>query len=161
MRNKKGNQPTLGLQSPPFNPVTTMPNSLLRVLFPTPTREFRGQRWVNIGLRCAHLVGVAGIGGGFLFGLEPNSWASYWYLTLASGIALSMIYVWTTATWLLELKGLVIVLKTALLAIGIAVPALKGEIFILIVVMSGLIAHAPARVRSRRWMRLPAAGGSH
>ena len=137
-----------------------MPNRLFRVLFPAPTREFRGQRWVNICLRCAHLVGVAGIAGGFLFGLEPASWASYWQLALASGIALSLIYVWTTAAWLFELKGLVIVIKTILLAAALAAPALKGEIFIVIVVMSGLIAHAPARVRSHRWLRLPAVSGS-
>jgi len=130
--------------------------TLISMLFPRDAREFRGQRWVNISLRCAHLVGVAGVAGGFLFGLEPGSWAFYWHLALASGIGLSLIYVWSNAAWLLELKGLTIVIKTMMLAAALAVPDIKAEIFIAIIVMSGLIAHAPARVRSRRWLRLPA-----
>jgi hypothetical protein len=137
-----------------------MATTLISLLFPHEARVFPGQRWVNISLRCAHLVGVAGIAGGFLFGLEPEAWASYWHLTLASGIALSLIYVWSTAAWLFELKGLTIILKTMLLALALAVPSLKGEVFIAIIVMSGLIAHAPARVRSRPWLKLPAVGES-
>lgn len=133
-----------------------MPSTLNSMLFPREPREFRGQRWVNIGLRCAHLVGVAGVAGGFLFSLDPVSWTSYWHLALASGIGLSLIYVWSTATWLLELKGLTIVIKTMLLAAALAAPDLKAEIFVAIIILSGLIAHAPARVRSRRWLRVPA-----
>jgi hypothetical protein len=130
-----------------------MSNQLTATLFPSPAREFRGQRWVNIALRCLHLVGVAGIAGGFMFGLDRESWLSYWYLTLASGIALTLIYIWCSAVWLLELKGMVIILKNLLLTLGLFVPEIRPEAFIAIIVMSGLIAHAPARVRSRRWLR--------
>lgn len=137
-----------------------MPKTLISALFPSQAREFRGQRWVNIGLRCAHLVGVAGIAGGFLFGLETESWVSYWHLTLASGVALSLIYIWGTATWLLELKGLAIVLKNLMLVVALFAPGLRAEIFIAIIVMSGLIAHAPARVRSRRWLKPPVSSGT-
>ena len=129
---------------------------MIPILFPPQSREFRGQRWVNICLRCGHLIGVAGIGGGFLFGLDPESWESYWLLTLSTGVVLSLIYIWSSAIWLFELKGLAIVLKNILLAIALAAPAARGELFIVIVVISGLIAHAPARVRSRRWLRPPA-----
>jgi len=138
-----------------------MPTRLKGVLFPPQPRQFRGERWVNIGLRCAHLTGVAGIGGGFLFELEPASWAAYWHLTLATGVVLSLIYLWSTAAWLLELKGTVIMLKNILLGLALAVPEVRGELFVVIIVISGLIAHAPARVRSRRWLRLSAADGRH
>jgi hypothetical protein len=136
-----------------------MPTRVTAILFPSRPREFRGERWVNIGLRCVHLTGVAGIGGGFLFQLEPASWAAYWHLTLASGLMLSLIYLWSTAAWLFELKGLSIVLKNILLGLALALPTMRGELFVLIIVLSGLIAHAPARVRSRRWFRLPPGGG--
>ena len=136
-----------------------MSTALIEFLFPSQAREFRGQRWVNVGLRCAHLLGVAGIGGGFLFDLHPQAWASYWHLTLASGVALSLIYIWSTAIWLCEIKGLAIIFKNILLAVAIAVPAARGELFIAIVVISGLVAHAPARVRSRRWLRWPKVAG--
>jgi hypothetical protein len=122
---------------------------------------FTGQRWVNIGLRCVHLIGVAGIGGGFLFGLDAQLWVSYWYVTLATGVALSLIYIWSTAVWLFELKGLAVVLKILLLALALAIPGLRGASFIAIIVLSGLIAHAPARVRSRCWLRPPILPAHH
>lgn len=124
------------------------------VFFPLRPRFFRGQRWVNIALRSAHLVGMAGIGGGFLFSLDSALWESYWLLTLGTGIALSLLYLWSTLAWVLELKGLAVVLKTALLALAFAIPDARTELFIVVVVLSSLIAHAPARVRNYRWSQL-------
>ncbi|MCG6967759.1 MAG: hypothetical protein LJE59_14765 [Chromatiaceae bacterium] len=134
-----------------------MKADLVQTLFPTPPRWFRGERWVNIVLRSLHLVGVAGIGGGFLFDLDPTVWETYWYLTLATGTALSAIYVWCTAAWLFELKGLVILVKTALLWIALTYPSVRSELFVAIVILSGLIAHAPARLRASHWIALPPA----
>ena len=34
-------------------------------LFPAESRQFYGQRWLNILLRSVHLLGVAGVGGGY------------------------------------------------------------------------------------------------
>lgn len=137
--------------------------TLMQALFPSRPRQFHGERWVNIGLRCVHLVGVAGIGGGFLADLDPAAWMFYWYLTLASGVVLSLIYLWSTAAWLFEFKGAAIVLKLLLLGLALAAPALRAEVFVAVIVLSGLIAHAPARLRGRRWIRLPidAAGHPH
>lgn len=120
-------------------------------LFPEAARYFPGQRWVNIGLRAAHLIGVAGIAGGFLFDLPEDAWAAYWTLTLASGIALSLLYLWSTLDWLFELKGLAIIVKMALLALAVHQPALRAEVFALVIVISAFSAHAPARIRGYRW----------
>ena len=135
-----------------------MKHSRAQILFPEPTRYFPGQRWVNITLRALHLVGVAGIGSGFLFDQASATWDTYWHLTLVSGIALSILYLWNTAAWLFELKGLGIVVKIVLLGIAWEVPALRAELFILVIVLSALIAHATARVRGYRWSRLPIPG---
>jgi hypothetical protein len=124
------------------------------MLLPAEPRHFAGQRWVNIGLRSAHLIGVAGIGGGFLFALEPSSWATYWYLTLTTGIALTLLYLWSTFHWLLELKGLAIVLKTLLMALALATPNLRGELFLTVIAISAVSAHAPAWMRGYPWLRL-------
>jgi hypothetical protein len=105
---------------------------------------------VNIALRCLHLVGVAGIGAGFLFDLEPTRWLAFWHLTLASGVLLSLLYLWGTALWLFQLKGLAIVLKVALLALAWHWVARRAELFILVILISGLVAHAPGRVRGLR-----------
>jgi hypothetical protein len=129
-----------------------MSNSLLQALFPPEPRWFRGDRWLNIALRCIHLVGIAGISSGFLFNLEQAQWATYWYLALVSGVALSLLYLWSTAAWLLEIKGLAVVIKILLLALALRLPSLQGELFIAIIVLSALTAHAPARIRGRRWV---------
>lgn len=129
-----------------------MPSTLKPILFPREPRTFYGQRWVNIGMRCAHLVGIAGIGGGFLFGLDAGFWSLYWQLTVFSGVALSLVYIWSNGAWLLEMKGLAIVLKLVVLTVGLLIPDLRPTAFILVIIMSGLIAHAPARVRSMRWL---------
>ena len=115
-------------------------------------RAFYGQRWVNIGLRCAHLVGVAGIGGGFLYGLDAESWSVYWQITVLSGVVLSLVYIWSSGAWLLEMKGLAVFLKLVLLSVGSMIPELRSAAFILVIILSGLIAHAPARVRATRWL---------
>ena len=129
-----------------------MPSTLKPILFPMEPRSFYGQRWVNIAMRCAHLVGIAGIGGGFLYGLDAGSWSFYWQLTVSSGAALSLIYIWSNGAWLLEMKGLAIILKLVVLTVALMIPDLRATAFILVIIMSGLIAHAPARVRSRRWL---------
>ncbi|MCP5429452.1 MAG: hypothetical protein H6962_04235 [Chromatiaceae bacterium] len=135
-----------------------MQTSLAQILFPEPTRYFPGQRWVNIALRSLHLVGVAGIGSGFLFDQAPAAWDTYWHLTLVSGIALSILYLWNTAAWLFELKGLGIVIKVVLLGIAWGIPALRTELFILVIILSAVIAHATARVRGYRWSGIPIPG---
>ena len=126
---------------------------MTRRLLPPPPRFFPGQRWANIGLRCAHLVGVAGIGGGFLFALPEAQWLPFWHLTLASGGLLALLYVWTDFAWLLQLKGQVILLKLALLALAHLYPVWRAEAFVLAIILSGLFAHAPDRVRSYAWGR--------
>ena len=132
--------------------------SLERLLFPPQPRTFPGERWVDIGLRCLHLVGVVGIGGGFLYAMEPARWLPFWHLTLASGVLLALLYLWSSAAWLLHIKGLTIVLKLLLLAIALGVSTWRGTLFILIIILSGLIAHAPGAVRGFRLGRSTRAG---
>jgi hypothetical protein len=132
-----------------------MKHSLIQLLFPHPARGFRGQRWVNVALRSLHLVGIVGIGGGFLFDHKPDAWELYWHLSLASGIALMGLYLWGSVGWLFELKGLVIVVKTLLLGIALLVPSIRAEVFLFVVILSGVIAHAPGAFRGYRWVPLP------
>lgn len=129
--------------------------ALNRLLFPHPPRGFPGQRWLNVALRSLHLVGIAGIGGGFLFVQAPETWEVYWHLTVTSGVALTALYLWGSVGWLFELKGLTIVVKTLLLGVALLVPSLRAELFLLLIVLSAVIAHAPGAVRGYRWVRLP------
>lgn len=118
---------------------------------PPPPRFLPGQRWLNIALRGLHLVGIAGLAGGFLFGLPEARWAAYGYLTIATGVLLAALYLWTDASWLVKLKGQAVLAKLALLAL--ACPAWRAEAFVLVVLLSAFFAHAPDRVRSYAWGR--------
>jgi hypothetical protein len=118
-----------------------------RILFPVKPRQFVGERWINIVLRSFHVLGVAGIGGGFLFSLDESQWLPFWYLTVATGVTISLLYIWSSALWLFQLKGVSIVLKLALIGIAINTPPWRAELFALVIIISGLIAHAPGRVR--------------
>ncbi len=117
------------------------------MIVPAEPRYFPGQRWLNIVLRSLHLVGVAGIGGGFMFNLAEAQWLPFWQLTLITGTVLTAIYVWATALWLVQLKGLVIVFKLLLLWIAMHNVEWRAELFVAVIVLSSVIAHAPGAVR--------------
>ena len=114
-------------------------------------RTFPGQRWLNILLRTLHLVGVAGIGAGFIQGAEPNQWLTFWYLAIGSGIGLMLLYVWSSIAWLFQAKGVVILLKLLLLTLAGIFPDWQAELFVSIIVLSSVIAHAPGSVRGLGW----------
>ena len=112
-------------------------------------RFFPGQRWVNILLRTLHLIGVAGLGGGFLYLALGEEWRGYLSLTLGSGLALSVIEAWSNGVrnWLLQLCGLAVLAKILLLGAMYWFPAARLPLFLLVIVISSVISHAPARVR--------------
>jgi hypothetical protein len=126
---------------------------MANLFFPPQPRLFPGQRWLNILLRAVHLIGVAGVSGGFLFGLDEALWQPWWWLTLATGVLLTLLYLYSDGRWLLQLKGQVILLKLSLLALAVWLPPWRAELFILVILLSGLIAHAPGAVRGYRWRR--------
>lgn len=115
--------------------------------FPQESRFLPGQRWLNVLFRTTHLVGLGGLGAGFLYPAVDESWQIYLYLTLASGIGLSLISVYSNGIWLIQLRGQMVFLKLLLLALVGPFPEMKAELFIVIILISGWIAHAPARVR--------------
>lgn len=120
------------------------PNPLL---FPHQSRDFHGKRWVNISLRTLHLIGIAGMGGHFLLGGTTAGWEPYFQLTLASGIALSLLALWSNGIWLLQLRGQAILLKILLLCLLPLLPNLQAALVLGMLLISGLIAHAPGNLR--------------
>jgi len=122
-------------------------NKYFRALFPNYNRGFIGKRWTRIILRSLHLVGLIGIGGVY-FSQQPNTlWLVYIYLTLGTGTLLMLIEIWTNAIWLIQLRGVVILIKLGLLAILAHTTVWQNELLICIIFISGIIAHAPANMR--------------
>ena len=120
---------------------------LKQLLFPTESRFFPGQRWVNITLRTLHIIGIAGLGGGFFYASESDSWQTFFELTIWSGVGLTAIAVWNNGTWLVQLRGQAILLKLLLLGLMPLMPVQRIPLFVAILVISGVISHAPASVR--------------
>jgi hypothetical protein len=120
---------------------------LKAVLLPAEGRTFPGKRWVNIGLRTVHLVGIAGAGGGVLFGAPPEACLPYLVATAASGAGLILLDLWTSCIWVVQVRGLGILAKLGILACLGALPGYGAHILALASILSSIVAHAPARLR--------------
>lgn len=127
--------------------------NLLPIFFPLQARCFPGLRWLNIALRSLHLVGMAGVaGGGLCLDALPPLF-DFWPLTLLSGMAMVGLSIWGDGRWLLQLRGVVIVVKLLLL---FALPWLNSQVnhgaawgLVVIILLTSVIAHAPGKVRYR------------
>lgn len=105
------------------------------------------KRWTKISLRTLHILAVAGVGGGILFGLEPDQWRNYWWLSLVSGILLMAIDIISNPVWVVQVRGLVIFLKLILVALLGSDPSLDRLLLIIIIVISAVVSHAPSKLR--------------
>lgn len=120
---------------------------LKRAIFPTEPRYMPGNRWLNVGLRTLHLVGIAGIGGGYFYASANDTWRLYQELCIISGTLLALLFIYSNGVWLLQIRGLVVLFKIALFYAIVLWPRLAIPLLILILVLSGWISHAPAKVR--------------
>ncbi len=117
-------------------------------LFPARSRDFPGKRWIKIGLRTLHLMGIAGIGGAYFYTVEASQWLPFLWLTMASGLLMLAVEVWSHGIWLLQIRGLAILFKIALLSVSATLPAAFDPALIMVVILiSSVISHAPSRLR--------------
>ena len=105
------------------------------------------KRWTKICLRTLHLLAVAGVGGGILFGLDPDLWRGYWWLAMVSGGLLMLIDIISNPLWVLQVRGLVIFLKLTLLLFLGGHPTLDVYLLAVIIILSAVISHAPGKLR--------------
>ena len=105
------------------------------------------KRWTKISLRTLHLLSVAGVGGGVLFGLEKDLWINYWWLALASGALMMLLDIISNRVWLVQIRGVSIFLKLILLALLGVYPGLDGYLLTVVIIISAVISHAPGKLR--------------
>lgn len=110
-------------------------------------RRWSGRRWLSITLRSLHLVGTAGVGGGFLYGAPEAAWLPYLWMLAGSGVGMVVLQSWGNPLWLVQLRGISVLAKLALLACLLWTPAPALPLFVAVIVISGVIAHAPGDVR--------------
>jgi hypothetical protein len=116
-------------------------------LFPTPQREFTGQRWVRISLRTAHLITMALLVGGVAAGEAPLELGFAFWGTVATGLAYVALELFNTGVWLFQLKGLAVMVKALLLAAAAVAPESALAWLIAAIVIGGISSHMPGRFR--------------
>lgn len=121
--------------------------SLYRMMFPAVSRSLPGLRWLNIGLRTLHLIGIAGSSGAFLYPMQTAAWVPYLWLTLLSGVGLMGLSLYSNGIWLLQLRGLAILFKLVLLGLMLVWPGFSWQLGLAVIVLSSVIAHAPGNLR--------------
>ncbi len=109
--------------------------------------KLSAKRWIKISLRTLHLLAVAGVGGGILFALDKSIWINYWWLAMASGALMMLLDIISNPVWLLQIRGLVIMAKLILLGFLGSNPAWDSTLLIVIIIVSGIISHAPGKLR--------------
>ena len=105
------------------------------------------KRWSKISLRTLHLLALAGVGGGIVFGIEKDLWNNYWWLAMASGALMMLIDIISNPVWLVQIRGVVIYVKLFLLACLGLYPEWDSFILAVIIIISAVISHAPGKLR--------------
>ncbi len=121
--------------------------SVKNLIFPQQSRSFYAKRWFDILLRTIHLIGLLGLSGGILFNAEHSLWFPYFLTTIISGLAMVVLSVWSNGKWLLQNRGLMIILKVFILFLLAVFPEYALYLLIFIVIISGISSHAPAKFR--------------
>ncbi|GLS83599.1 hypothetical protein GCM10007894_15760 [Paraferrimonas haliotis] len=92
-------------------------------------------------------MAICGVGGGILFHLEPSLWRGYWIAAMATGSILMLWEVVRSKLWLVQLKGVLTLVKLLMLVCFIPFPEYKPEIFAAIVLLSVVVTHGPSGLR--------------
>lgn len=117
------------------------------LLFPDPPRRIPYERGISVALRTAHLATSGLLLGGHAFDVAPHRLIPFLYLTIASGVGLALLELYSSCRWIYLGKGILVMLKVALL-IAAGVWWDQRVVFLLLVVFVGSVgSHMPARFR--------------
>lgn len=106
--------------------------------------EFKGKRSLKILLRCVHLFSTAIVAAGLFLQLPDAQWHIFWPWCLGSGVLLILLDVASNFFWVVQVRGLVILGKLGLVMLAFAYRDWAPLLVVVLIFMSGLIAHAPS-----------------
>jgi len=118
-----------------------------RWLFPSPPRELPGRRVLKIALRSAHVLTAAVLVGAWVLTVEPPRTEPWLWATLISGLMILLLDLHETAAILLQVRGLVVLAKLAILGVLPHLGDHAALVAAALLVLSVLSSHAPGSVR--------------
>ncbi|QDF68157.1 hypothetical protein FJQ87_17110 [Shewanella sp. SNU WT4] len=114
---------------------------------PVTETQFWLQRLAKTGLRALHIVGVCGAAGGILLAVPMDAWLTYWIIAMVTGLILMLWEVIRDWRWLIQLKGVLTLVKIGLLLLFIPLASAKPALIIAIILLSVIVSHGPSGLR--------------
>lgn len=124
-----------------------MPRSLRQLLFPQPLRALPHARTWNIAWRTAHLAATGTLLGGHVFDVPEGRLRTVLGLAIATGTGLLAVEAYPSARWLYQGRGLLVLLKLALLCLVPWYWPWRVPILLLVLVLASVGSHMPRRFR--------------
>jgi hypothetical protein len=120
---------------------------LKAILFPSPVRAFRGQRWVRISLRTAHLISMGILLGEYAAGIPMAQLTGPVWWTLGTGLVFVAVELHASCIFLLQLKGIAVIAKALLLWGAWIAPDSALASMITAVIIGGVSSHMQGKYR--------------
>ena len=89
--------------------------SLRDLLLPLPPRRLTHARAWNVAFRTAHLAAIGTLLGGHVFGVPHDRLVAWLWASIGTGAALMIVEAFATLDWLMQVSGLLVLLKLLLL----------------------------------------------
>jgi hypothetical protein len=119
----------------------------LRTSLRAKPRPVPAVRVLRTTLRTLHLIAVAALYGGHVYGAAPERLAPALAATLATGALFVALEVYRAPVWLFQLRGAATLLKVALIACVALAWDLRVPILTLAVAIGAVTSHMPGRWR--------------
>ena len=104
---------------------------------------------MKVGLRAAHVLCAAGLLGAVLFEVEEVRRDPWLHAALATGALVLAIDLHESGAFLLQVRGVVVLVKLGLLATLPALGAAQAWVLAGLLLLSVVFSHAPSEVRHR------------
>jgi hypothetical protein len=117
------------------------------------SRTFRGKRAWQVGARTVHVAAIGLLLGGIAYSAPAGALVVPIALSLASGLVLLGIDLWQTDGYFAQGRGLAVLLKLALLALGQLLPEARLGFYLAATAVASVGSHMPRAWR--HWALLP------
>jgi hypothetical protein len=102
---------------------------------------------LRTSIRAAHTVAVAAFYGGHVYRVPDDRLGLAWIAVIGTGLAFAMLEIARTPVWAVQVRGVAVYLKIALMFGAGASPMLRVPLLTLALVIGVVVSHMPGRYR--------------